>query len=671
LEVQKQVIFPGIISIIIFTILFLILRDFYQEQHSVTKQEIQGIQSSSIYGNEDEMFSLFLEPQRDEALLISIITSTIPQALKNIHQLKNIQHEHYIFIAQNNKKEFLQNLNKISEILIKIKNIDIDKLDKGVKNLIEEFALLQNTTNEYDLMLSKIENSLSKLHQETKDLLLERLYTREGVIADKLYYGTLLYFIIILLTILVMQRNFYKSSKLLRAVDKKKNDDKYVATLKETLLASSSFKHLCEISIYQLVKKFDAVSGILYIYDDNNYKLYLGGTFGIDSASIDATVSIHDNLIGDCIIDHQYKITHSNIELINGADRVQVQELVSIPLVSLGKSIGAVQLYFSDCFDYCEMDFLKRVIYIMSNYIYQSEKDNQTAHYLQLIDKNIMVIKTDLNGDIIDVSEEFCNLSGFSKEELVGNNHRIFRHKDTSHSLYIKLWDTIKKGLVWRGEIKNKTKTGGYYWADNIIAPNFDLNGNIIGYTGIKHDITNKKLVEELSITDALTKLYNRRYFDEVFLKQLLIAQREKKQIALAIIDIDYFKQYNDTYGHQEGDKALIAVSKTIKSLMYRPNDYCFRIGGEEFAMLYHYKIKENAIKFSNKIRQAVENLKILHRNHYSSKHLTISIGVKLLEGAELENANNAFREADKALYEAKNAGRNRVVALGTSSQDL
>ncbi len=664
MELQKQVIFPGFISIIIFTILFLILKDFYQEQHSIIKQEIQGIQSASIYENEDDKISLFLEPQRDEAFLISILIFTIPKTIDNLQQLKNTHHEHYTFIEQKNKKEFLENLNKISKVLKKIKNIDINTLDKGVKSLTKEFDALQKSTKKYDITLSKIENTLSAFYEETKKLLLERLHTREAIIADKIYYGTILYFAIILLTLFVIQRNFYKSKKLLKSVDKKKSDDKYIATLKETLLTSSSLKNVCEMSIYQLVKKFGAVSGILYIYDDHNYKLYLGGTFGIDSSNVNATLCIHDNLIGDCIIDHKLKITHSDLELKNGSGVIKVQELVSIPLVNLDKSIGAVQLYFSDCFDYCEIDFLKRVVYIMSNNIYQSEKDNQTAHYLQLIDKNIMVIKTDLNGDIIDVSEEFCNLSGFSKEELVGNNHRIFRHEDTPHSLYTELWDTVKKGLVWRGEIKNKTKIGGYYWADNIIAPNFDLNGNIIGYTGIKHDITNKKLVEELSITDALTKLHNRRHFDEVFSKQLSIAQREGKKIALAIIDIDYFKQYNDTYGHQEGDRALIAISKTIKSLMYRPNDYCFRIGGEEFAMLYLYKTKENAIKFLNKIKQAVENLKIVHSGHYSAKHITISIGVKLLEGTELEDADNAFRDADKALYEAKNSGRNRVVAL-------
>lgn len=764
MEAQKQAIFPGTISIVIFSLLFFLVRNFYQEQYDTTQKELFGMENISVMHSvgtmlkhnrfinqiqpslknqlensslipksniiielqkinnpmlkdhflslvekdlliyetyeehtsilkllEDEKFnladtlSLNLEPQREMAFLISITIRIIPEILKNIENLRAIgltalqtdkKQDYNRFRLDNNINDFLENLENISQILVKIKNTDTSKLNSILENTVSELKTLQmtilniqegineQTSIDYFLKLSTISDSMNNFFIITKDILVEKLQDRKHKIDFKMSMGTILYIIVIIFTLMVMFRNYYKSKKLIKEVSKKISEDNYISTLKETLLTSSSLKKVCEMSITQLVEKFGAISGILYIYDDNNYKLYLGGTYGIDPLNVDCTLCIHDNLIGDCIIDHQLKITHSELVLNNGTQKINVHELVSIPLINLDKSIGAVQLYFTERFDYGEIEFLKRVVYIMSNNIYQSEQDNQTEHYLKLIDKNIMVIKSDLNGDIIDVSEEFCNLSGFTKEELIGKNHRIFKHEDTSQLLYAELWGKIKQGLVWRGEIKNRTKDGGYYWAENIIAPNVDLNGNITGYTGIKHDITSKKLVEELSITDGLTNLFNRRYFDEIFKKKLLIAQRENKKLALAIVDIDYFKQYNDAYGHQAGDNALIAVANSIKSAMSRPNDYCFRIGGEEFAMLYNYKDENSVVEFSNRLRRSVESLKIAHSGNYSSNYITISIGIKFIKGEELKNSENSFKEADEALYEAKNAGRNRVVAV-------
>ncbi|MCF6309434.1 MAG: diguanylate cyclase [Sulfurimonas sp.] len=766
METNRQVIFPGTVSILIFSLLFFIVRNFYQEQYDTTQKELDGIKNISVIYNisalikhnmflnqiepniknylenksfvsnakilqelkkvnnseakvyfsslvekekklskvrineeyrvilkflEDENLnitdqsSLFLESQRDTAFLISIIVRIIPEALKNIKNLTDIKvnslygdkkQEYYKFMLEDNINKFLLNIKNISQILMKIRTSDSSSLYRVLDSTISKFKTLETsvlnakqgdneqTSIDYFLQLSNINNSVNTLFETTKKLIVNKLQERKKDIDFKLRNGTFLYALVIILTLMVMYRNYYKSNKLLKEVSKKNTDDKYIAELKEMLLESSTLKDVCEISILQLVKRFGAISGILYIYDDNNYKLYLGGTYGLDPLSVDCTLCIHNNLIGDCIIDHELKITDSNLELNHDNKQIKVHQTVTIPLFNLDKSIGAVQLYFDNSFDENEIGFLQRVMYIMSNNIYQSEQDNAIEDYLKLIDKNIMVVKADLNGDILDVSEEFCNLSGYTKEELIGQNHRIFRHEETPEILYVELWGSIKQGLVWRGEIKNRTKDGKYYWADNIIAPNIDMNGTIIGYTGIKHDITNKKLVEELSITDALTELYNRRHFDKVLKNNLLIALRENKKLVLAIADIDYFKQYNDTYGHQAGDRALIAVANCIKYKLSRPNDYCFRIGGEEFAILYYCKNEYCAADFLNTIKQSVENLYIPHDGHYSSKYITISIGAKLIEGEDLRSAENAFNEADKALYIAKDAGRNIVITV-------
>jgi PAS domain S-box-containing protein len=119
---------------------------------------------------------------------------------------------------------------------------------------------------------------------------------------------------------------------------------------------------------------------------------------------------------------------------------------------------------------------------------------------LELIDKYIIRSVTDTCGNITDVSEAFCKISGYSKSELIGKPHSIVRHPDMPKSLFSKLWKTINSGKVFEGEIKNLRKDGSYYWVDVHIEPNFD-NNKIVSYTAIRHDITSKKKLQALNIS--------------------------------------------------------------------------------------------------------------------------------------------------------------------------
>ena len=112
-----------------------------------------------------------------------------------------------------------------------------------------------------------------------------------------------------------------------------------------------------------------------------------------------------------------------------------------------------------------------------------------------LIDENIIMSTTDTKGIILSASTAFCNLSGYSKDELIGKPHSILRHEDMSKEIFYELWETIKSGNIWKGEVKNLKKDGGFYWVFATISPNLDKNGNIIGYAAIRQDITSKKEV--------------------------------------------------------------------------------------------------------------------------------------------------------------------------------
>jgi len=128
-------------------------------------------------------------------------------------------------------------------------------------------------------------------------------------------------------------------------------------------------------------------------------------------------------------------------------------------------------------------------------------------------------------------------------------------------------------------------------------------------------------------------------------------------------MDIDYFKQYNDNYGHQMGDNVLCSVSLCIKDSLKRANDYCFRLGGEEFGVIFNVERIEQSIMFANTIKQNIENLQIEHSKSEVSEYITVSMGLLCKSANDIDDDNIAYKEADELLYKAKHAGRNQVIS--------
>jgi len=289
------------------------------------------------------------------------------------------------------------------------------------------------------------------------------------------------------------------------------------------------------------------------------------------------------------------------------------------------------------------------------------KKSKELNNSMLLMSKYIIYSKTDLNGLITEVSDAFCEISQYTRTELLGKSHKMLSHKDMNKSAFIDMWKSIKSGKSWNSEIKNRKKDDSYYWLLSDISPDFDENGNIFRYVSISQDITDKKKVENLAITDGLTTLYNRRYFDNIFPQQIALCKRKKELLAFVIMDIDHFKLYNDTYGHLSGDIALKLVSKSMNNTMKRPNDYVFRLGGEEFGLIYTIKDIDEALLIANKVRKNIENLKIDHINNSTSKFLTISSGLYIIKENDKSLIDEIYKKADEALYVSKENGRNQV----------
>jgi len=175
-----------------------------------------------------------------------------------------------------------------------------------------------------------------------------------------------------------------------------------------------------------------------------------------------------------------------------------------------------------------------------------------------------------------------------------------------------------------------------------------------------------KKILEELksqAITDGLTKMYNRRYFNEVGPKLLAVAQRQQYSIGFFILDIDYFKQYNDYYGHHQGDVALQKIAKELMNVIKREDDFVFRLGGEEFAGMIHLSDSCETEDWLSKLTQNIVDLDIEHLNsELELKKLTVSIGLCLTKVTQETTLDQLYKNADDALYKAKNSGRNKIV---------
>ena len=170
------------------------------------------------------------------------------------------------------------------------------------------------------------------------------------------------------------------------------------------------------------------------------------------------------------------------------------------------------------------------------------------------------------------------------------------------------------------------------------------------------------KILEKMSITDMLTTLYNRRYFEEIFPRQIDRAASNQELLVYFILDLDHFKQYNDTYGHQKGDWVLRQIGEVLKTVFPKSDDYVFRIGGEEFAGIF---LDHDIHHIQVRIQDIVDRLKekeIEHTGSPNKKTLTCSIGVYVKSAEDPSTMQEIYRLADEALYKAKEQGRNKII---------
>lgn len=209
------------------------------------------------------------------------------------------------------------------------------------------------------------------------------------------------------------------------------------------------------------------------------------------------------------------------------------------------------------------------------------------------LDSAALVAVTDVRGIITYVNGKFCEMSGYSEEELIGSNHRLLNSGEHSSSFFQGMYHQIAHGKVWHGEICNRRKDGSLYWVYTTIVPHISGRGKINSYTSIWFDITARKRLEEelraskenlerLASIDPLTELANRRRFQEHIGSLVHEYPRTKREFHLALLDVDRFKEIHDIFGHPAGDDLLKTVATRLRAIIGE-HPLISRLGGDEF----------------------------------------------------------------------------------------
>ena len=289
----------------------------------------------------------------------------------------------------------------------------------------------------------------------------------------------------------------------------------------------------------------------------------------------------------------------------------------------------------------------------------------------------IGICKIDTEGKIVSANPEAAWMLGYeSSEKLLDNMidiaSQVFADKDKSEEFLFRLFEAEE---VKRFRCQFRRRDNFFFWVRSYAKIVFNDSGQIDGFYIFLIDISDtviaeKKLkkandkLKDLSAIDGLTQIANRRKFDEYCAMEYAKLTRNKDFLSIIMCDVDYFKLYNDTYGHQAGDECLKAIAKAIKISAKRPSDLAARYGGEEFVVVLPDTDSTGAMYIAENIRKSVKALKMVHEKSIVDEYVTISLGV-----ASMIPVKNTFHDvllgmADKSLYKAKEQGRNRSVII-------
>jgi diguanylate cyclase (GGDEF)-like protein/PAS domain S-box-containing protein len=286
------------------------------------------------------------------------------------------------------------------------------------------------------------------------------------------------------------------------------------------------------------------------------------------------------------------------------------------------------------------------------------------------LDEHAIVSIADVQGNIIYVNHKFSEISQYSREELIGKNHRVLKSDLHPYVFFKNMWRTISQGNVWHGEVQNKAKDGSRYWLASTIVPMLNEYRKPKQYISINTDITDSKeqqtILETMAHYDILTQLPNRILLSDRFNQAIAHSIRSDTSMAICFLDLDNFKPINDTYGHEVGDALLIEVAERIKKTI-RNEDTVSRHGGDEFIMLLGNVVNISGCEIL--LDRIIEALARPYMVGDQKISISASLGYTLypLDDADFDTL---VRHADHAMYQAKLAGRNMFIRFNAAEDE-
>ncbi|QYK01622.1 diguanylate cyclase domain-containing protein [Shewanella psychrotolerans] len=267
------------------------------------------------------------------------------------------------------------------------------------------------------------------------------------------------------------------------------------------------------------------------------------------------------------------------------------------------------------------------------------------------------IVITDKVGAIKYVNPAFIDKTGYSSEELMGQNPRVLQSGEMDASEYSRLWQTISSGDTWRGEFHNRKKNGEFFWEIASIAPVKQRNGHISHFVAVKEDISAlkeaKERIHHLANHDGLTGLPSRTFFMQSLSN--VLRSEHAKNCAVLFVDLDGFKAINDSFGHDAGDQLLIEATRRL-SCSVRDIDIVGRIGGDEFLILCTEVESQAAVKL---VAEHIVNL-LAQPFIYDDAEVTISASIGIaFYPQDSDDAETLVKMADKAMYQVKRQGKN------------
>ncbi len=299
------------------------------------------------------------------------------------------------------------------------------------------------------------------------------------------------------------------------------------------------------------------------------------------------------------------------------------------------------------------------IIHSCTDITAQKQKELQLEQSAIFFENSNEGIITDSKGKIVSINKAFSKITGYRKDEVIGRTPAILNSGIHDKVYYENMWNSLKNNSSWQGEIWNKRKNGEIYpeWLSIAKAVNPKYNEEF--YIAIFTDISTLKEADKklhfYANHDVLTKLANRGQFESHLKSTIESCKRRNEKIALFFIDLDKFKDVNDTCGHKVGDEMLKTVSKRLEKTI-RKEDFIARLGGDEFVLIIKdVKNEEDMLKLANKLN---ENIKEPINLGDKVFFMTLSIGISIFPDHG-KDSEDLIKHADAAMYEVKAAGRN------------